>query len=143
MRISEFTLLDYSPPDLKYLCRVSKGTYIRSLSEHIAQCLGTVGYTVALRREAIGNIEVGEARVLDDLSPDNFESAFYPVRKLFTGFEFLCPEDEDLASLRRGQTVANAGAESDRILLLDADDSILGLVKRESGILFPVMNFLG
>lgn len=58
-RISEFQILSYSPPNLNYVCQVSKGTYIRSLSEFIASCLGTVGHTINLRREAIGTVEVG------------------------------------------------------------------------------------
>ena len=47
--------------------KVSKGTYIRTLGEDIAEKLGTVGHVTALRRTSIGDLSVNEAKKIDDL----------------------------------------------------------------------------
>ncbi|MDD4223311.1 MAG: tRNA pseudouridine(55) synthase TruB [Candidatus Cloacimonetes bacterium] len=140
VRISEFSVLDFSPPDLSYRCRVSKGTYIRSLSEYIAQCLNCAGHTVALRREAIGGTGVGEARSLEALNAENFRAAFYPARKLMPGFEFLTPSAAELEQLRNGQSVSAPGQDTLRILLLDEAEAVLGVARRKDGIMYPVIN---
>ena len=51
--------------DIRVEC--SKGTYIRSLAHDLGSALGVGGHLIALRREAIGPFEVGEAFALADL----------------------------------------------------------------------------
>ncbi len=142
VKVHEFSFQGYAPPDLSYVCRVSKGTYIRSLSEYMARCLGTVGHTVSLRREAIGAVEVDEAQKLEDLGAENFQDHFFPARKLFSGHEFLVPDPGLLAALRNGQAVSAPGPDNPRVLLVDQDDRILGVARREEGALFPVVNLV-
>ena len=45
----------------------SKGTYIRSLCEDIAEKLGTVGYMMELERLKVGNFELCDSVTLEDL----------------------------------------------------------------------------
>ncbi|GAB5535146.1 MAG: hypothetical protein Rubg2KO_13950 [Rubricoccaceae bacterium] len=52
--------------DIRVEC--SKGTYIRSLAHDLGAALGVGGHLVALRREAIGPFEVGEAYELARLA---------------------------------------------------------------------------
>lgn len=52
--------------DIRVEC--SKGTYIRSLAHDLGASLGVGGHLVALRREAIGPFQVGEAFKLDTLA---------------------------------------------------------------------------
>lgn len=55
LKIYDLEILDYDGSSLCYRARVSKGTYIRAISEWLAQELGTLGYTAELFRESIGN----------------------------------------------------------------------------------------
>ena len=50
----------------------SKGTYIRSLCEDIADKLGTVGYMKDLKRTKVGDFEIKEAIIIDELK-EKFE----------------------------------------------------------------------
>ena len=50
----------------------SKGTYIRSLCEDIADKLGTVGYMKDLKRTKVGDFEIKEAITIDELK-EKFE----------------------------------------------------------------------
>ncbi|MDD3536199.1 MAG: tRNA pseudouridine(55) synthase TruB [Candidatus Cloacimonetes bacterium] len=55
LKIYELEILDYDGSSLKYRARVSKGTYIRAISEWLAAELGTLGYTSELFRASIGS----------------------------------------------------------------------------------------
>ncbi len=139
--IHEFTVTSYEPPDLRYVCRVSKGTYVRSLSEYIASCLGTVGHTLKLRREAIGDINVDEACRLDALDPADL--SYYPIRQLFRGREFIAPSAAELIALRNGLSIGNEGPDATSVLLVDQLDNVLGVARREAGRLIPMINLAG
>ena len=55
---------------IKFLVRVSKGTYIRSLIRDIARKLNTVGIMTNLRRVSQGKYKLEDAIYLDDLTTD-------------------------------------------------------------------------
>ena len=56
--------LNYDYPELKIRCRVSSGTYIRTLAEDIGQKLDTGAYLTALRRTEVGPYSVQNAQKL-------------------------------------------------------------------------------
>lgn len=58
----------YAYPDIRITVHVSSGTYIRTLAADIGDALGTGAYCSALRRTAIGQWRVSEARTLEDLA---------------------------------------------------------------------------
>jgi len=64
--VSELKVLDYSYPELKIVCDVSSGTYIRTLAEDIGKKLGTGAYTSALRRTRVGRYSIDDAISIDD-----------------------------------------------------------------------------
>lgn len=59
--IYDLELAEYSYPDLTVTCRVSSGTYVRTLAEDIGKALGTGAYTVTLRRTTVGKWHVKDA----------------------------------------------------------------------------------
>jgi len=69
--ISQLLITSYQYPKLKITCKVSSGTYIRSLAEDIGQALGTGAYLSALRRTQVGSLVVSEALKLEALSNEN------------------------------------------------------------------------
>lgn len=64
--IYEAEILSYNWPELKIRCRVSSGTYIRTLGENIGRKLGTGAYLTALRRTQVGSYRVEDAVKLND-----------------------------------------------------------------------------
>lgn len=61
---SELTKYEY--PFVKFVCDVSSGTYIRSLVTDLGETLGTGAYMSDLRRTAVGEFKIAEARTHDD-----------------------------------------------------------------------------
>lgn len=61
IRIYEMEILDYTWPELTIRCKVSSGTYIRTLGEDIGKALGVGGYLTSLRRTQVGCYRVEDA----------------------------------------------------------------------------------
>ncbi len=142
VQIKSFEVLSYEPPYLSYSCRVSKGTYVRSLSEFIARELGTVGHTVQLCRTAIGGIAMADAVSLDDLESDDLRSIFYPPAKLFPDHEHYYPDEEEAMKLSRGQSIQQGGEDRPAVILFNGDGNLLGVAKRSGNMLVPVVNLV-
>ena len=56
--------------DLDVVVDCSSGTYIRALARDLGDDLGVGGHLTALRRTRVGQLSVGDAVGLDDVSPE-------------------------------------------------------------------------
>lgn len=61
----------YDYPLLSFTTEVSSGTYIRSLATDIGERLGTGAYLSELRRTAIGNYSIEQARTIEEFDADD------------------------------------------------------------------------
>ena len=62
---------DYDKSEISFEVSCSKGTYIRTLCEDIAEKLGTIGYMKKLIRTKVDKFTIDQAIKLDDISVDN------------------------------------------------------------------------
>jgi len=71
--LHKIELLEYDPPYFTFIAHVSKGTYIRSLANDIAEHAGSCATTYELERTKIGDfliedaVELGDLRTVEDL----------------------------------------------------------------------------
>ena len=81
VRVDRFELVDYSPPDLRFVADVSAGAYIRSLCHDLGQALGCGAHMTALRRTSVGPFSLDDAVTLDELEarPELLASALRPM----------------------------------------------------------------
>lgn len=70
VRIYACELLEYAYPHIKVRCRVSSGTYIRTLAADIGEVLGTGAYCAQLRRTSVGEWDIAQATPLDDVTQE-------------------------------------------------------------------------
>lgn len=68
-------LIDYSYPNMKIRCKVSSGTYIRTLAEDIGQALRVGAYTSQLRRTSVGTWQIENARSIDGIQESDLQLA--------------------------------------------------------------------
>lgn len=71
VEIFELELLDYTHPFFTIRTLVSSGTYIRTLGNDIAKCLGTIATTTSLRRTKVGVFDVNEAKTLQNITEND------------------------------------------------------------------------
>ena len=67
IHVYRFELLDFTPPDARFVVECTKGTYVRTLAHDIGQSLGVGAHLVQLRRTRIGQLDVARAATLDEL----------------------------------------------------------------------------
>lgn len=136
----EITRWPDAEPVLGYHCSVSKGTYIRSLSQWIAAQFDTVGYTQSLRRTAIGSFDVEQAVKLEELNADNWDEYLVPPQCFFAQSDSRVFCDELLSRLRNGQSVADDGEDSQQVIVYDSQNELVCVAARSQARLFPKMN---
>jgi len=81
--------LNFDGKVIKYKVTCSKGTYIRVLSENIAEKLGTVGFMSSLKRIRVGNFKIEDAgkfiKIEDILNVESIELSDSEYKKFLNG----------------------------------------------------------
>ena len=90
IEIYDLKLLDISNDEklLTFEIYCSKGTYVRSICEKIAESLGTVGYMKELKRTMVGDFRIDDAITIQELK-DNFTNADFINKKLISIEDFF------------------------------------------------------
>ena len=98
--IEQLELLEFKNDTIRFKAKVSKGTYIRTLGETIAERLHTVGHLIALRRTEIVDLNVKAAKTIKELKETDLIdistviAKFLPLKKL--------PNEVELKKARHG-----------------------------------------
>ena len=106
--ISKLILLNYSKNIIKIEVTCSKGTYIRTLAEDIANKLGMDGYLTELRRTKIGKLNINEAFSIENistLSSDKRKSCIKPTEVLVDRYPKLILLDSEVDFIKNGQPI--------------------------------------
>ena len=74
IEVFELNLISFEDNKVIFSARVSKGTYLRTLGEDIAERLGTVGHLTALRRVKIHNYSITSAKTIDQINEEDLIS---------------------------------------------------------------------
>jgi len=69
----------YTYPNISFRCKVSSGTYIRSLVEDIGKTLDTGAYMTSLCRSKIGSYNLENAIDLDKITTENLQKNLFTL----------------------------------------------------------------
>ena len=85
IEIYDLKLLELKKDEIKFRVYCSKGTYIRTLCEDIAEKLKTYGTMTDLNREQVGDFSIEQSITIDELkkSDNNEEKYFFNIEKIF------------------------------------------------------------
>lgn len=70
--VLSYDIKSFVYPELVVEIAVSAGTYIRSIAHDLGQLLETGGYLTALRRTAVGKLDISQSVTLSELSLESF-----------------------------------------------------------------------
>ena len=79
--------IDKEGTEIQFEVSCSKGTYIRSLCEDIAERMGTVGYMKELQRTKVGIFTIEQSVLVEDLNKENVEKHIITIENLFKNLE--------------------------------------------------------
>ena len=143
--IHELELLDVQlqgeAPFLRLRVTCSKGTYIRTLGEDIAEALGCGGHLVALRRIATGPFEEGQCVTLEGLESLD-ETArpaqLKPVDTLLAGHATVTLEPENAGRFLSGLRRRGSWPDTEQVAVYGSQPrALLGTAHVKAGELIP------
>ena len=144
--ISKLILLNYSKNIIKIEVTCSKGTYIRTLAEDIANKLGMDGYLTQLRRTKIGKLNINEAFSIENistLSSDKRKSCIKPTEVLVDRYPKLSLLDSEVDFIKNGQPIKHKKKLNTEIYtLFTKSKAFIGLGKIDSNNLLKVVRLI-
>ena len=128
----ELLSLEADALELEVAC--SKGTYVRTLVEDIAQALGTVAHVIVLRRLGVGPYAEGRMYKLEELEAlaeqgmERLDELLLPVDSALEHWPSVELGADSADSLMQGQAVMAPGAPSSgKVRLYDEGHGFLGI----------------
>ena len=138
--IKEIKLLSYKDNVIEFSVNCSKGTYIRTLGEDIAIKLKTVGHLISLKRIKVGNIDINQAKNINDIN----ENDLINPASLITYQKIMVNEDVKKEDILNGKTI-NLIDKEDRVLIVEkVNDEIFALAvyNRDKGNTYKMVRGL-
>lgn len=122
--------------EVKIKCKVSKGTYIRSLIRDICAYLGTYGVMTDLVRTKLGDYDIGDAYSLDDISNGKYK--LYGLEDMFN-LDVRYINDDNHKQIYNGNIVKDKN--SNYILYKDGDKAVAFYTRINEEELKPLIMF--
>ncbi len=122
------TLQDKIPCNsLIYRSKVSKGTYIRVLTEQFAEILGTIAYTKELRRVKVGTHSIKDAVTPEQITPDNWQNFLRPIHSVFADFPSVHITEKGSKAFVNGNRVLLSSALSASIIIKSTNNELFDI----------------
>ena len=80
---TELLNIDIENKEIQFRVECSKGTYIRTLCEKIAEIIGTIGTMSSLYREKVGDFEISQAIKIEDIKEKFDLNNLISIEKFF------------------------------------------------------------
>lgn len=122
--------------EVKIKCKVSKGTYIRSLIRDICAYLGTYGVMTDLVRTKLGDYDIGDAYSLDDISNGKYK--LYRLEDIFD-LDVRYINDDNHKQIYNGNIVKDKN--SNYTLYKDGDKAVAFYTRINEEELKPLIMF--
>lgn len=108
----EIIKINYEENEIEFKVHCSKGTYIRSLCEDIAEKLGTCGYMKELKRINLDKFKIEDAIKIDELEKNKDDEEFLKkhlitIENLFSDKEKIVLDNKKLKLFLNGVVIEN------------------------------------
>lgn len=133
INIYNIKLVNFDKDEITFIAKVSKGTYIRTLGEDIAEKLGTVGHLVRLTRLTIGPYSLEDAKRSSEIT----ENDLIPISKMLEHFPSFEVSGE-LAKKALNGMHFRLPINDENVLLKDKDGVIALYERLPNGVYSPV-----
>jgi len=141
LEVLEFAITGAEGDCCGFRCRVSSGTYVRSLAHEIGQQMGCGAHLASLRRTQVAEFGLAEAHSLDEVgsaaAQGSLEIMMFHLRRVLPGIPSVTADDETLGKIRHGCAVNLAEFSGAKLVKVFAGQSdLVCLASRVAGSLF-------
>ena len=138
IEVFEIGLVNFDGKDeITFVCRVSKGTYVRTLAEDIAEKLGTVGHLNELTRVKIGKYSIENSVKAVDVKPQNLIS----VNEMLQDFPSEFVSDEDSRKAKNGVPLC-LKKQKEKLVVVKDDEGPIAMYELHSGSVYHCLRGL-
>ena len=128
-------------PFLRLRVKCSKGTYIRTLGEDIAQALGCGGHLIALRRVATGPFQIDQClplAALEAMDEAQRQRTLKPVECLLAGHDEVTLDSDNAGRFLSGMRRRGGWHDKERVAVFgDNPHTLLGTAHVKAAELIP------
>ena len=125
---------------IRFVAKVSKGTYIRTLGEDMGEAIGCGAHLTSLRRVATGPFGIGECVTLDALEAMDERqrlACLRPVEALLPGHTRVTLGGDDAGRFLSGVRRRGAWPDSEHVAVFAPHNELLGTARIKAGELIP------
>ena len=141
VEVKEFTVRGLDGSLVEFCCRVSSGTYVRSLAHELGQKLGIGAHLASLRRTAVAEFSLEESRTLEQVadaaSQGRIEELLVHPRRMLPEMPSVTADDEAIGKIRHGRTVnLPEMSRSPLVKVFAGQSELICIASRVAGTLF-------
>ena len=105
--VHSLKLTSYEPSFAIFEVSCSSGTYVRTLISDLADSLGTGAYLTALRRTSVGNLELENAILSEEVSHSTIHNRIIQTSKVVDHLPSTTVSEEEREDVRHGRSIAS------------------------------------
>jgi tRNA pseudouridine55 synthase len=149
VEVKEFTILGLDGDLAQFHCRVSAGTYVRSLAHELGRTLGTGAHLASLRRTAVAEFTIEQCRTLEEIAQaaaqGRGDELLVHPRRLLPEIPSVTATDDDIGKIRHGRAVnLPEMSRAPWVKVFAGQSDLVCLASRVAGTLFhPKVVLLG
>jgi tRNA pseudouridine55 synthase len=141
VEVKEFTLTGTDGELCGFRCRVSSGTYVRSIAHELGQKLGVGAHLASLRRTAVAEFGLEDAHTLDKVAESagqhRSEDLMIHLRRILPNIPSVMADDDAVGKIRHGRSVNLAEfSRSKWVKVFAGQSDLICLASRVAGSLF-------
>ena len=100
--VYDLSIKKESNESFSFVTRVSKGTYVRKLIYDYTMSLGVASYLTSLKREKMGEFSIEDARVIEEITPENIEKNLMTIDDINLPYVRITLSEKEREKLSNG-----------------------------------------
>lgn len=121
--VYDLSIKKESSESFSFVTRVSKGTYVRKLIYDYTMSLGVASYLTSLKREKMGEFSLEDARVIEEITPENIEKNLMTIDDINLPYERITLSEREREKLSNGIRI-DAEREDINVALLESEGTV-------------------
>lgn len=121
--VYDLSIKKESSESFSFVTRVSKGTYVRKLIYDYTMSLGVASYLTSLKREKMGEFSLEDARVIEEITPENIEKNLMTIDDINLPYVRITLSEKEREKLSNGIRI-DTEREGIDVALLESEGTV-------------------
>lgn len=121
--VYDLSIKKESSESFSFVTRVSKGTYVRKLIYDYTMSLGVASYLTSLKREKMGEFSLEDARVIEEITPENIEKNLMTIDDINLPYKRIKLSEKEREKLSNGIRIDTEREDID-VALLESEGTV-------------------